>query len=147
MYRLCSVLPWPVSALFSPFLVTPRDNGRVVFLVTDQIWIMDLAIFLNYCHSTQGSGSLLSPSSAIYLLVTIYDHSDRKLRSVQMWTRPHKVATQTDHDLPTLKAIQSDFVLKKEQAMVTVWWRRRQCVFSWCRGVIHVSLFSTVSLL
>lgn len=71
-------LPWPVRVVFRPLLMTPRDSdlvGRMVFLVTDQIWTIVLAIFLNYCHSTRGNGSLLSTASAIYFGALIFPGS------------------------------------------------------------------------
>lgn len=55
-------LPGPVGAGFSPLLVRPGGCDLVrgmVFLVTDQIWTIALAIFLNDCHSTRANGSLL----------------------------------------------------------------------------------------
>lgn len=63
------MLPGPVGVVFRPLLVTSRDSDlvrRMVFLVTDQIWIIVLAIFLNNCHSTRANGSLLSTASACF---------------------------------------------------------------------------------
>lgn len=68
------MLPGPVGVVFRPLLVTSRDSDlvrRMVFLVTDQIWIIVLAIFLNNCHSTRANGSLLFDRFGLFRLLSI----------------------------------------------------------------------------
>lgn len=69
------LLPGPVGAAFSPLLVGARGRDlvrRMVFLVTDQIWTMDLAIFLNDCHSTRANSSLLPSIGSLTFALSLF---------------------------------------------------------------------------
>lgn len=149
-------LPWPAGVVFRPLLMTPGDDlgGRVVVLVTDQIWTIGLAMFLNNCHSTWGDGRQpLLNRSGYTALSSLSGRSVRKVSvRVKRGNLLLKVCAKSHHRILTVNSIPCKTGLTEREEVIAVFETELegggQSVFpDALGGVIHVSVFLPCLLL
>lgn len=132
-------LPWPAGVVFRPLLMTPGDDlgGRVVVLVTDQIWTIVLAMFLNNCHSTWGDGRQpLLNRSGYTALSSLSGRSVRKVSvRVKRGNLLLKVCAKSHHRILTVNSIPCKTGLTEREEVIAVFETELEggaVCFSWC---------------
>lgn len=145
--ELEKILPWPVGVVLRPLLVTSRGSDlvrRMVFLVTDQIWTIVLAIFLNNCHSTRGNSSFLSTASTIYSRSpsprSPVSEESKRIEKIILLV---KVCAKRYHGSSSFKSIpcKTGLTATRGDGVAELIYRRESVFPDALGGVIHVSVF------